>query len=223
MNDIWPGNSWSSIEYNGSWKILQYFAKKFYAPLLISCFEDANHLRIYLTSDLLFNLSGKVELTLRDWNGKEIFYEGIDVTLQSQESKEVHTFPFSRIDSLAITKQQCFLELKTTTSATNESKDVHSSSNIHYFTPLKQVKLPKATIKFTIHSTPDINVFKIVLQSDAVAPFVYITTGNILGTLSDNGFQLLPNKWEEVTFRTRSNVSIDQFTAATRITSLCDS
>ncbi len=39
LNDIWPGASWSSIDYFGRWKALHYFAKRFFAPVMISCQE----------------------------------------------------------------------------------------------------------------------------------------------------------------------------------------
>ena len=39
LNDIWPGASWSSIDYFGRWKALQYYARRFYSPVLLSCNE----------------------------------------------------------------------------------------------------------------------------------------------------------------------------------------
>ncbi|MCL2079947.1 MAG: glycoside hydrolase family 2 protein [Oscillospiraceae bacterium] len=39
VNDIWPVASWASIDYFGRWKALHYFAKRFFAPLLLSCHE----------------------------------------------------------------------------------------------------------------------------------------------------------------------------------------
>lgn len=39
LNDIWPVASWSSIDYFGRYKALQYVAKRFFAPVMISCEE----------------------------------------------------------------------------------------------------------------------------------------------------------------------------------------
>lgn len=40
LNDCWPCASWSSIDYCGRWKALHYYAKRFFAPLMISCREE---------------------------------------------------------------------------------------------------------------------------------------------------------------------------------------
>ncbi len=39
LNDIWPVASWASIDYYGRYKALQYVAKRFFAPVLLSCCE----------------------------------------------------------------------------------------------------------------------------------------------------------------------------------------
>lgn len=40
LNDCWPVASWSSIDYYGRWKALHYYAKRFFAPILLSCREE---------------------------------------------------------------------------------------------------------------------------------------------------------------------------------------
>jgi len=40
LNDCWPVASWSGIDYFGRWKALQYYEKRFFAPVLISCHEE---------------------------------------------------------------------------------------------------------------------------------------------------------------------------------------
>ena len=52
MNDADPVISWSSVDYYGRWKALHYYARKFYAPLLLSC-DDREPTRphLYVTND----------------------------------------------------------------------------------------------------------------------------------------------------------------------------
>ena len=40
LNDCWPVASWASIDYFGRWKALHYYARRFFAPVLISCHEE---------------------------------------------------------------------------------------------------------------------------------------------------------------------------------------
>ncbi|MCL2081612.1 MAG: glycoside hydrolase family 2 protein [Oscillospiraceae bacterium] len=39
LNDIWPVASWASIDCFGRWKALHYYAKRFFAPVMLSCHE----------------------------------------------------------------------------------------------------------------------------------------------------------------------------------------
>lgn len=41
LNDCWPVISWSSIDYHGRWKALHSYAKRFFAPVLLSCEEQS--------------------------------------------------------------------------------------------------------------------------------------------------------------------------------------
>ena len=40
FNDCWPVASWSSVDYEGRLKALHYYARRFFAPVLISCEEE---------------------------------------------------------------------------------------------------------------------------------------------------------------------------------------
>lgn len=40
LNDCWPTASWATIDYFGRWKAVHYYAKRFFAPLMLSCSEE---------------------------------------------------------------------------------------------------------------------------------------------------------------------------------------
>ncbi|WP_416147569.1 beta-mannosidase [Salipaludibacillus sp. HK11] len=75
LNDCWPCISWSSIDYYGRWKALHYFAKRFYAPVLISAADVGTDVTLYLTNDQLEPVKGMIEWKLRD-SGNNIVNSG---------------------------------------------------------------------------------------------------------------------------------------------------
>ncbi|XP_075550187.1 beta-mannosidase-like [Dermacentor variabilis] len=68
LNDIWQAPSWSSIEYGGRWKMLHYFAKKFFSPVLVSPFIDGSDLRVFVVNDRLFPLQNvSLNIIVQQW------------------------------------------------------------------------------------------------------------------------------------------------------------
>ena len=51
LNDCWPVASWSSIDYFGRWKALQFYARRFYAPVLVSTSEQDGQVSVSVVSD----------------------------------------------------------------------------------------------------------------------------------------------------------------------------
>jgi beta-mannosidase len=60
LNDCWPVASWASIDYYGRWKALHYFAKRFFAPLMLSCEEES-----VLTQDTNANAQPQVKAAMK--------------------------------------------------------------------------------------------------------------------------------------------------------------
>ena len=67
VNDSNPVISWSSIDYFGRWKALHYAARRFYAPILLSC-EDADPLHpvLHVTNDTREAQTLRISCRLRD-------------------------------------------------------------------------------------------------------------------------------------------------------------
>ena len=58
LNDIWQASTWSSLEYGGRWKLVHYYAKSFFSPLLISSYKKNDVYDVHITSDLVSGLTG---------------------------------------------------------------------------------------------------------------------------------------------------------------------
>ena len=54
FNDAWPAISWSSIDYYGRWKPLQYMAKRLYKDIAI--FYHPKDKKVYAINDKLFTV-----------------------------------------------------------------------------------------------------------------------------------------------------------------------
>lgn len=70
LNDCWPVASWSSIDYFGRFKALQYAAKRFNAPFTVGaeCGEEA--ISIFVLNDYPVEKSGTVAVKIQNFSGK---------------------------------------------------------------------------------------------------------------------------------------------------------
>src|SRR5579884_4117786 len=69
LDDCWPVASWSSIDYYGRWKALQYAARRFFAPVLVSPADENGNLRVYLVSDRRTDVPAHLVLRVVDLEG----------------------------------------------------------------------------------------------------------------------------------------------------------
>ncbi|WGV98392.1 glycoside hydrolase family 2 protein [Vibrio sp. YMD68] len=69
LNDNWPVSSWSSLEYSGRWKQLQYHTKRFFAPQYLVFSEHTGELSLHLLNDAKAPVSVKAQLQWIEWQG----------------------------------------------------------------------------------------------------------------------------------------------------------
>lgn len=91
LNDCWPGQSWSSIDGACRWKALQYFAKDFFAPLLIGGIEDRARqtVEVHVCNNGITKFSGEWECELGTTSGEPLKLLQGKCTLQPGRSKKV--------------------------------------------------------------------------------------------------------------------------------------
>jgi beta-mannosidase len=70
LNDCWPVASWSSIDYYGRRKALQYYARRFYNDLLVSPHQENGGFPVYIVSDRTAPVTGELRFRLMTCDGK---------------------------------------------------------------------------------------------------------------------------------------------------------
>mmetsp|Transcript_29005 Transcript_29005/g.63450 ORF Transcript_29005/g.63450 Transcript_29005/m.63450 type:complete len:1018 (-) Transcript_29005:480-3533(-) len=72
LNDIWPGPSWSSMEYDGRWRVTHYSVQRMYAPLLLSSYKGPKgFVRTHITSDQMEAVQGSLAIYLHAWGAAD--------------------------------------------------------------------------------------------------------------------------------------------------------
>ena len=217
LNDCWPVASWSSIDYTGRWKALQYYARRFYSEILVSPHLENGNLNIFVVSDRLQPAAAQLNLSLLDFEGNKLWGQQKSIEVAPLNSRSYLTVP---INTLLAGKdpKRVFLFAEVLVGG----KPV--SSNEHFFQPYKNLSLPRPQIK-----TDVVHVrggFKVTLSSDKFARAVYLSTGSSAGKLTgfftDNYFDLIPGKQVEVEFRTAAAIPALEFRNQLRIRSMAD-
>lgn len=97
LNDCWPVVSWSGIDYFGRWKALQYYIRRFYAPVLISACETGDKAELWLSNESRADCTGVLSWRLYGKDGKVYLQNTGTVTVRKQQSFAVEKLDFSDI------------------------------------------------------------------------------------------------------------------------------
>lgn len=191
LNDCWPVASWSSIDYFGRWKALQYYARRFYSPILVSPQLKDGNVNVYAISDGTQPTSASLHVRLLTMEGRVLREETRQVTLPPLSSAQYLQWPMQTL----LDKQTDLSDVFVTADLSVQGKEV--SSNILYLLPTKQVHLQPASITSDLSKTAD--GYRLTLKSSVLARDVYVTFGSLEPKLSDNYFDLLPGQPAEIT------------------------
>ncbi|KAJ6550965.1 glycoside hydrolase family 2 protein [Mycena vulgaris] len=211
LNDIWQGVSWSSIEYSGRWKVLQYGITTTFTPLTIYPFwtPDNQTLEVIVISDRWETVTGSAQLTWYDWLGNTLNTTTHDFTVPTLNNSLI-----SRalgLDSILPAGQNAtdvWMLLNLTAQVDNTTV-----TNEQYFTPASLADATLVDPKIQLTAAPDLTFTLSALGG--VAPWTWLdhpagTVGvfvdNTTG-LPSNGFYLIPGIDHTVKFLLNQNLS----------------
>jgi beta-mannosidase len=212
LNDCWPVASWSSIDSQGHWKALQFYAKRFYAPVLVSPVVENGALQVSVISDRTTVHTGSLEVKYLHFDGKVLFDKTVPVDVQPLSSKIVYQLPLIELSAAEQDLSQGFVV--TTLKVAGEPV----SENIVYLLPIRQIKLPQAHVSITLQAAAGGAI--VLLHTDALARSVQLTSDEEAATFDDNFFDLLPGETRTVSYN--SALPIDEIRAKLHVRSLSD-
>jgi beta-mannosidase len=190
LNDCWPAISWSSIDYFGNWKALQYEAKKSFENVLISSRLQNDTIKTCIINDTFEGIQDNLKLELQDFNGNIVWSENKKVNVLPNSSKEFYQLPIDNFDKKGLVLIAKFNE----------------TSSLFYLEKPKNLKLLKGDISKTITKTD--TGFSITLKSAVLQKDVFLFCKQ-KGHFSDNFFDLLPNKEITIEFSSDSKTMDD--------------
>lgn len=217
LNDIWPGASWSSLDYFGRWKATHHAAKRFFAPVLASACEDGTNVALHVTNETLEPFEGRLSWRLLDNRSRLIEGGEADVSIDALSTLEAVSLDFGGVLNTKEKLRQSYLEF----SLTAEGREV--SGGAVQFVKLKHFDLLDPCI--FAEAAEEEDHFTIQLSSAAFAPFVTLELHNADAHWSDNVFPLSADRPKTVTVPKSSlsrPLTLAQFQEGLTVRSLFD-
>jgi beta-mannosidase len=194
LNDCWPAVSWSSRDYYGKKKALQYALPAAYDQILISPVIENGHVKVYISSDVQNLYRAEMTVKTLDFEGNLYSDEGFAVDIPENSSLVYYdTLQSALLGKLDPKKTLLLVTLKGPGYGGKQIK------NLLYFVSPKDLELPVPKILKKITETPA--GYNIHISCDKLVKNLYLYT-NVKGNFSDNFFDMLPGESVDVTFTT---------------------
>jgi beta-mannosidase len=186
LNDCWQAPTWSSIDYFGNWKALQYAVKEEYKDVaVLAKIEELGKEDYYLVSDAPKSFLCSVKCSIYDLKGVLL-------------SSSVQTFNLEK-DSVQKIKSSSLIQSDVTKSyvVVFEWNDANGKMEKRTFSHLaaKRKKTNAKAVKYSLENVNKITktATLVILNSDFLADFW--VSSNVLGvTFSENFMNYLPGK-----------------------------
>jgi beta-mannosidase len=209
LNDVWPGASWSSIDYFGRWKALQFHARRFYAPLRLAAFHDGGRVRAWLVSDRREPLDGELAVRVLGFDGHEL-----SARREAVRAAPLASTPALDLDDRALLRgadpARTVVVLEWRVGGETVSR------RLVFFRPAVALALPDPGL--TAEVRDDGHGPLLEIAATRLARAIWIDFNGLEVQVSDNAFDLLPGEHRQV--RLTTTADIEALRRALRLRSL---
>ena len=185
LNDCWPVCSWSSIDYYGNYKALQYHAKHFFNPICVSIEGDKKSVKVFVLNDTRKDIHLKLRLRVVDFNNGILDENEVNVEANALSTTMIFDIPIYELrHKYTLSNVALVCDLM------DDSEVINTKTLL--FKHEKYLNLPKVNINLTAQKVGD-NI-KIKVRSDKFARLVQLQDKVSMNPFSDNWFDLLPGE-----------------------------
>ena len=192
MNDNSPVASWSSIDYFGRWKPLQYMAKSFFAPVAGSMDLQDNIVTIYIQNETLDIEQRRVKISLQTFDFRLLHEAEYSVEIMAGQCETVCSIDYS--EYIYGMENQVFVE-----ATFYDEEDKVTSTEIKVFVDYKRLKLTTSSISYSVIELPDEYVIR--MMSGGFAAFVELDLRYADAVFSENYFHLTSKREKAVSLK----------------------
>ena len=212
FNDCWPVCSWSSVDYYGNYKALQYGARHFNRPLTVSFEDKGDDLTAYIINDHREDKNVKVRLSLFDFEKGIIYSDEKEITVKALTNEKVF-----RKDLSILRKAY---DVKNTGVLLSLIEDGEETvRRVFLFEQEKKLNLPKTTL--TAEKRINGDTVEITVTADKFARLIRLESESVKN-FSDNCFDLLPGESKTVTIAVGDGISAEKLMNSIKVISLTD-
>jgi beta-mannosidase len=211
LNDVWPGASWSSVDWYGRWKALQFHARRFYAAVRVAPIRQHGRTKVYLISDRIQPIGAQLRVRVMSMDGTVRYDHTTAATLAPLAS--------TRVMDLADAALLHGGSTAGTIAVFELLQDGQLlSRHLLYFASARDLQLPDPALSGSLVAHGD--GYQLTVRAARFARGVWVDFGDLDATLSDNAFDLLPG--QSMTLDVGSDASIDALRTSLHLHSLAD-
>jgi beta-mannosidase len=212
LNDVWPGASWSSVDWYGRWKALHFHARRFYAPVAVAALRDARgNTAVSVLNDRTVAVPGALRLRLMGLDGKVL----------RDERKALILAPLSALKVADYTDAQLLggADPASTVAVFElQAEGEPASRRVVYFRAAKEMQWLEAGLRGQLRR--DGAGHALELHAVALARAVWIDFGDVDADVSDNALTVLPG--EKLTLHVRSKAGLATLRKSLRLRSVAE-
>ncbi|KAI8959331.1 glycoside hydrolase family 2 protein [Daldinia sp. FL1419] len=219
LQDVWQAPTWSSIEYEGRWKVLHYTAKDIYSPIIVANLWNVTTgiLEVYAVSDLWEEIKGKASLGWIGWDGKALDIDtadieagDVDFTVGPLNTTLLARVDMNKLKSGSFNASNALLVANLTATGTPPNSGATKTfTHTNYFTPTPLASASLVDPGLSVEHDSSAKEF-VVRADKGTSVWTWVHVGekdadDVIVAFEDNGFLLKKGEEKRIGYRVVSD------------------